>query len=169
MQSNIQNSWYGISNRFIELVIKNEEGELSPKEYQEKGEILAQELKNKGTSTQGYIISQEAEIKAIKEEIKRLKEYADKKEKRIERIKSNVKDALENLGIQKLETPIGTMSIAKNPPSVEIYDESLIPKEYKKEKVVIDIDKAAIKDALKNGKNVQGAKLIEDKTRLNIR
>ena len=117
MQSNIQNSWYGISNRFIELVIKNEEGELSPKEYQEKGEILAQELKNKGTSTQGYIISQEAEIKAIKEEIKRLKEYADKKEKRIERIKSNVKDALENLGIQKLETPIGTMSIAKKRPS----------------------------------------------------
>ena len=59
------NSWYGISNRFIALVLKNEDGELTPEEYQEQGNELALELQNKGVSTQGYILQQEAEIEVI--------------------------------------------------------------------------------------------------------
>lgn len=165
----MENSWYGISSRFLDLVLKSEEGELTPEEYQEQGNALALELRNKGVSTQGYILQQEAEVKAIKEEIKRLKEYADKKEKRIEKIKGTVKDAMERLQIPRLETPVGTFSIKKNRASVEIYDESLVPVEFKKTKVEISPDKDAIREALLKGDTVQGARLIEDKTRLEIK
>ena len=77
------NSWYGISNRFIALVLKNEDGELTPEEYQEQGNELALELQNKGVSTQGYILQQEAEIEAVKEQIKRLQDYCKAREKRV--------------------------------------------------------------------------------------
>lgn len=163
------NSWYGISNRFIALVLKNEDGELTPEEYQEQGNELALELKNKGVSTQGYILQQEAEIEAVKEQIKRLQDYCKAREKRVEKIKSCVKDALEKLGISKLETSIGTISIANNPASVEVYDESLIPAKYIVEKITKSPDKKAIKEALKNGENIQGFTLVEGKTSLRIK
>lgn len=164
-----ENSWFGIRNRFVDLVLKNEDGELTPEEYQEQGQALALELQNKGTSTQGYILQEETEIKGIKEQIARLNEYYKAREKRLDNIKQRVKDTLESLEIQKLETSIGVISIAKCPASVEIYDEALIPAEYKKEKVVESVDKTAIKEALKNGQDVQGARLVEDKTSLRIK
>ena len=76
---------------------------------------------------------------------------------------------MQRLEIQKLESELGTLSIAKNPASVEILDESLVPNDYKKEKVTITVDKTAIKNDLKLGKNIQGVRLVEDKTTLKIK
>ena len=76
---------------------------------------------------------------------------------------------MQDLNLEKIQTELGTLTIAKNPVSVEIYDETLIADEYKKEKVTVSIDKTAIKNAIKNGKDVQGARLVEDKTSLRIK
>ena len=85
------------------------------------------------------------------------------------KFKEYVKENMEKLGLQKIDTELGTLSIAKNPASVEIFDETLIADEYKKEKVTVSIDKTSIKNALKAGKDVQGVKLVEDKTSLRIK
>lgn len=45
--------------------------------------------------------------------------------------------------------------------SVEIQDESRVPEDYKKEKVIVNIDKVSIKKALTGGKDVPGASLLE--------
>lgn len=85
------------------------------------------------------------------------------------KFKEYVKQNMEELELQKIDTELGTLSIAKNPASVEIYDESMIADEYKKEKVTVTIDKTAIKNAIKEGKEVEGARLVEDKTSLRIK
>ena len=162
-------SLYNITNKFIELFEKSEEGELTEQELQEEGTELALALKNKGTSIIAYTKNTESLIDAMKNEEKRIAENRKVLENKLDRFKTYVKENMQRLEIQKLESELGTLSIAKNPASVEILDESLIPDGYKKEKVTITVDKTAIKNDLKAGKNIQGVRLIEDKTTLKIK
>jgi hypothetical protein len=59
-----------------------------------------------------------------------------------------------------------TFAVRKNPPKVEVVDEALIPPEFISYTPVIN--KAAIKDALEEGKEVPGAELVQS-TRLDVR
>ena len=104
---------------------------------QEEGTELALALKNKGTSIIAYTKNIESLIDAMKNEEKRISENRKALENRLDRFKVYVKENMQRLEIQKLESELGTLSIAKNPASVEILDESLIPNDYKKEKVTI--------------------------------
>lgn len=162
-------SLYNITSKFIELFNNAEEELITPEELQIMGNELALELKNKSTSIVAYDRTLEAQENAIDVELERLKLMKDRISKRREKFKNYVKENMETLELQKIETELGTISIAKIPASVEVYDESLVPAEYKKEKVTISVDKTKIKEALKQGQNVQGAKLVEDKTTLRIR
>lgn len=163
------NSLYSIKSRFIELFEKAEFGELTPEEMQEQGNELARELQNKSTGIIGYTRNQELLIQAIKEEENRLAENRKAIENKLDRFKEYVKSNMQELAVEKIETPLGVLSVVKNPASVEIVDETMIPSEYKIKKETYTPDKKAIKEALKNGENILGVKLIEDKTSLRIK
>lgn len=162
-------SLYNITNSFITLFEKAEQGELTKEEIEEQGKDLAISLKNKSTSIIGYVRNLDLTSEAIKNEIDRLTTMKKAIDNKSAKFKEYVKQNMEELELQKIDTELGTLSIAKNPASVEIYDESMIADEYKKEKLTVSIDKTAIKNAIKNGKEVQGARLIEDKTSLRIK
>lgn len=162
-------SLYNITNSFITLFEKAENEELTQEEIQEQGNELALALKNKSASIIGYIRNLDLTSEAIKNEIDRLTIMKKAIDNKNTKFKEYVKENMEKLGLQKIDTELGTLSIAKNPASVEIFDETLIADEYKKEKVTVSIDKTSIKNALKAGKDVQGAKLVEDKTSLRIK
>lgn len=83
-------------------------------------------------------------------------------------LKSYLKDSMENTGITKIECPFFKLSIQKNPASVEVFDENLIPDQFKEPVTTWKIDKNAIKEALKNGETVAGAVLLNG-TRLSIK
>jgi hypothetical protein len=53
----------------------------------------------------------------------------------------------------------GEMKLKKNPPSVVIDDLTQIPTQYQRQKIQVDIDKVAIKAAIKAGEEVPGAHL----------
>lgn len=162
-------SLYNITNSFITLFEKAENGELTKEEIEEQGKDLAISLKNKSTSIIGYIRNLDLTSEAIKNEIDRLTTMKKAIDNKNAKFKEYVKQNMEELELQKIDTELGTLSIAKNPASVEIYDESMIADEYKKEKVTVTIDKTAIKNAIKEGKEVEGARLVEDKTSLRIK
>ena len=162
-------SLYNITNSFITLFEKAEQGELTKEEIEEQGKDLAISLKNKSTSIIGYVRNLDLTSEAIKNEIDRLTTMKKAIDNKIAKFKEYVKQNMEELELQKIDTELGTLSIAKNPASVEIYDESMIADEYKKEKVTVTIDKTAIKNAIKEGKEVEGARLVEDKTSLRIK
>ena len=162
-------SLYNITNSFITLFEKAENEELTQEEIQEQGNELALALRNKSTSIIGYVRNLDLTSEAIKNEIDRLTIMKKAIDNKNTKFKEYVKENMEKLDLQKIDTELGTLSIAKNPASVEIFDETLIADEYKKEKVTVSIDKTSIKNALKEGKNVQGARLVEDKTSLRIR
>lgn len=159
-------SLYNISERFVELFNRED---LTEEEVIEQGNELALILQNKAESIVGYNFTLESNKNAVKQEIERLqgiyKLYEDKQDK----LNKYVKENMEKLGLEKIPTAIGNLTIKKNPASVNIVDEKIIPVEYIKEKVVTSIDKTKIKEDIKKGINVLGAELIETNTRLEIK
>lgn len=63
---------YNITNKFVEIMDKAQEGELTEDEYNELGNELALELKNKSSNIIGYIKNSESLLEAMKTEEKRL-------------------------------------------------------------------------------------------------
>lgn len=162
-------SLYNITNRFIDLFEKAEDGELTQEEIQEQGNELALALQNKSTSIIAYTRNIESIVEAMKAEEKRISDNRKILENKVDKFKEYVKTNMEKLGLEKIQNELGTLAIRKNPASVEIFDEGLIAEEYKEEKITVTIDKTKIKNDLKNGISVQGARLVEDKTSLSVK
>lgn len=163
-------SLYNITNKFVELMDKAQNGELTEEEYNQLGEELALELQNKSANIIGYTQNKEALIEAIDVQIKRLQELKKSEQNGLDKFKQYVKENMEKLGIKKIETELGILSIAKNPMSVEIENEDEIPSEFKQEVVTTKIDKTAIKNHFKEtGEIVAGVQIIDDKTSLRIK
>lgn len=112
----------------------------------------------------------EASAAAIKEAEQQMAERRKRMEKRAEQIRDYLKSCMELAGVTKIDCPHFALSIAKNPDSVEIYEAGLIPADYLKESPPPPPapDKALIKQAIKDGFDVPGAKLVQG-TRLNIK
>jgi hypothetical protein len=102
-----------------------------------------------------------AEAEAIKTERASLYERQKQKENQAERLKGFLSETLHG---EKFESARNKISWRKSEPVI-IMDDSLIPREYMREKITHEPDKIAIKDAIKSGGEVPGAEIKE---RLNI-
>lgn len=163
-------SLYTITNNFVSIMNKVENGEISEEEYNELGQELAIELQNKSVNLIAYMRNEESFIEAVKAEEKRLKEMREKVEKRQEKFKQYVKENMEKLDLTEVPTDLGNLKIAKNPMSVEVENEDEIPSEFKQEVVTTKIDKTAIKNHFKEtGEVIPGIRIVNDKTSLRIK
>lgn len=163
-------SLYNITNKFVELMDKAQEGELTEEEYNQLGEELALELQNKSANIIGYIKNSESLLETIKSEEKRLSEMRKTGEARLEKFYQYVKENMEKLNLPEIPTELGTLKITKNPMSVEIENEDEIPSEFKQEVTTVKIDKTAIKNHFKEtGEVVAGTRIVNDKTSLRVK
>lgn len=163
-------SLYNITNKFVELMDKAQEGQLTEDEYNELGNELALELQNKSSNIIGYIKNSESLLEAMKAEEKRLADMRKQGEKKLEKFYQYVKDNMQRLGLEEIPTELGKLKITKNPMSIEIENEDEIPAEFKKEVVTTQIDKTAIKNHFKDtGEIIPGIRIIDNKTSLRIK
>ena len=161
---------YEITNSFVELMSKAEEGELTEEEYNKIGEELAVQLQAKSSNIIGYYQNENALIEAIDTQIKRLQDLKKVKQNSIDRFKKYVKENMERLEIQKIETELGTLSIAKSPISVEIVNEDEIPEEFKDTITTVKTNKKKISDNFKaTGEIPNGVIIHTDNTNLRIK
>ena len=163
-------SLYNITNKFVELMDKAQEGELTEEEYNQLGEELTIQLQQKGSNIIGYTKNIELTINAMKEEEKRIAENRKSLESKLDKFKQYVKENMERLGITKMDTELGTLSIAKSPTSVEIINEDEVPSEFKQEIITVKIDKTKIKNNFKEtGEIPTGVNIITTNTNLRIK
>lgn len=87
-------------------------------------------LEDKADGYVAVIKSLETDNIAIDEEIKRLKQRKTSNENGIKRLKETLQQVMEETGKEKFKTALNSYSIANNPPSLDVTDESLIPKQY---------------------------------------
>lgn len=110
----------------------------------------------------GFVLrNMEAMETAINAEAERLALRARTISKRRETLKQRLLDAMVFAGVNKVEHPHFTISVQKNPPSVDIFDERQIPADYLTDPKppAPKPDKRLIKQALQDGHDVPGAKL----------
>ena len=163
-------SLFQITNEFQELMNKAEDGEITEELYNEIGSQLAVELKNKSTNIVGYIQNENALIEAISVQIERLQNFKKSRQNNIDNFKKYVKEQMEKLNLPKVETELGTLSIAKSPISVEIIEEDKITNEYKKIVQEVKVDKTKIKEHFKEtGEIIEGVKINTNNTYLKVK
>lgn len=159
----MKQSLFSIGQEYVHLaeaLIENG-GECTP-ELEQALSINKQELETKGINY-GFIIKQiEAEKSIIDAEIERLQNLKKQRNNAVDRLKNNLLSAMDLFGFEKIESPVLKISIRKSE-SVEIEDETLINKKFIVEKISKSTDKAAIKEAIKTGEIVAGARLQSNK------
>lgn len=96
-------------------------------------------------------------MKPFEEETKRLQKRIDGIEKSKKRLKEALTESMKETNTQKITTPLVTLWIQDNQPSLKLVDESKIPAYLTKTDIVPD--KTRIKQLLKEGKDVPGAEL----------
>lgn len=160
-------SLYQITSAFPMIM---EQEEMTPELKEELERELTTLLHEKSQNTIGYIRNIELTIEAMKTEEKRFSEKRKALENKLERFITYVKECMESNGFSKIDTGLGSLTIAKNPMSVEIENEDEIPSEFKQEVVTVKIDKTAIKNHFKEtGEVIPGIKIVDDKTSLRIK
>lgn len=109
-----------------------------------------------------YMRSIEIERDILAKEADRLLDKADVLNNKYESLKQYIFDCMKKADRQEVKTPLFKASIQKNPPKVNIFNDSNIPEEY----LVIkkEISKFKIKYALIKGLEVEGCTLIQDES-----
>lgn len=140
-------------------------------EVQNALDMVKDEINVKVGNGIGLIRSLEALIESIEDEKRRLGRRQAALERRVKYIQEYYIDNLKSMGLNKVITPRGVMSVARAGGRLPliIEDESKIPSEYKVEipskKVV---DKETLRLALEAGEEVEGAHLEARKEYLRL-
>jgi len=111
-----------------------------------------------------FVLMLKADTEALDTEIGRLTARKKARTNRMDGIKSYLMAQMELIGKDKISTPVLTIALQNNPAALNILDEKQIPTSYL---TIIpartEINKAAVKDALKLGMTVPGAELTQGK------
>lgn len=139
---------------------------------QENGEeqVLTDTLESINDSIEakadGYIAvskTLEAENDAIDVEIKRLQERKKINQNGIERLKTTLLEAMEFTGKTKFKTELHNYSIRNNAPSLQINDDTKIPKQFYVEQKP-KLDKRELLKFVKNNGEIDGVELKRSKS-----
>ena len=146
----------------INRMLEENGGELTPE--LEQALIITEE--NLNQKAEGYckaIAIYNGQAATLDEEIKRLTAKKKVAENAVARMKDALKATMNVLQLDKINAGTFTISTRKSK-SLEVLDEALIPEKYKETVTTIKVDKNAIKDAIKNGAEIEGVELKENKS-----
>lgn len=117
-----------------------------------------------------WVLDLEGREEAVDRELARLTARKKAVQNLQRRLKEYTKTCMERVGKTRIEFGAMTVSVYRNPPSVEVRDEKTVPARFI---TIIPeqhvLDKKALLEALKAGEPVEGAALINDKTHLRVR
>lgn len=123
-----------------------EEFEAAKGAFEEKAAALAVAIR----LAKGYAES----LKKYKQDIADRQKSA---ENQIARLEEYLTSEMDRAGVKRLDTVEARVTL-KNSEAVEIEDDELVPMEYKK--IKWEVSKKAIKDAIKAGETVDGARMV---------
>lgn len=154
-------SLFAISSELTEIFNQLEEsgGELTP-ELEQALQISKAELKSKSLNYVHYIKKLENDLELVKVYEEQLEAFKKRKERILERLKDSLKTAVEQFG--EIEADIFKITTRKSE-SVEVINENEIPPQFYISMIVKTLDKKRVKEAIKNGEEVPGAIIKENK------
>lgn len=151
---------YQITQEFVELKAILELEETTP----ELEQALMLNQKDLQTKLGGYAkiaANYQAEIDGAKAELKRIKDYIDQKETAVDRLKNAALQSMLITGTDKIECDFFRFSIRRSE-AVEVDLLEALPTDFVTIKTTKAADKVAIKEAIKRGENITGARIVEN-------
>ena len=152
---------YKIEENYIELIRQAEEaeGEITD-EINEQLEINETQLQSKSIAYLSVIKSKEAFTMQIDDEIKRLQALKRQNSNLVSYLKNRLLNAVNLFGV--FEVGFTKFSTRKSE-SLIVEDVNALPKVFKVIKVTEQADKLAIKKAIKDGMEIKGCSIQENK------
>lgn len=135
----------------------------------ERQNELANLITEKTDSIVYFNQSQEDYLELIDKRLKELQELKKKIIARQERFESYVLGCLDMLGVEKIKGKLASITIRKPRQVVEVYDESLLPPDFFRTKMIVEVDKIKLKEALENNEEIQGAKMSLGKKSISMK
>lgn len=164
---------YVLTNQYLELAQQLADGDFDATTIADSIEAsgITDEIAVKAQGLEYVARGAEAHNLAIDAEIARLKALKEQRCKVAAGLRSYLLDNMQRAEIERIDCPMFSITIRKNPPSVDIYDPLSLPAQYmvtpEPKPPVAAPDKAAIKKAIQAGAEIPGAKLLQG-VRLNI-
>ena len=116
-------------------------------------------LKEKAINIAKVKVNKQSDVDSLDVEIKRLKARQNAIKKGIGMLDEYLLDAMVSTGTKKIESDLFTISLRKS--ERVIVEEGKVPAKFKKQQVIVTVDKKGIKEAIKSGKSVKGASIEE--------
>lgn len=132
--------------------------DLDPEVMQDTLDSIEDAIENKAENIAKLIRNLESDVSAYKEEEDRLKTKRQATENKVKWLKTYLEVNMKLTGKTKFKSGMFNFSIQKNPASVNILDERIIPEEFLIPQLP-KIDKTSLKEILKRGIEVPGAEL----------
>ena len=132
--------------------------DLDPEVMQDTLDSIEDAIENKAENIAKLIRNLESDVAAYKEEEERLKTKRQATENKVKWLKTYLEDNMKLSGKTKFKSGMFNFSIQKNPASVNITDEKIIPEEFLIQQPP-KVDKTSLKEILKRGIEVPGAEL----------
>ena len=126
-------------------------------------ESIEGEFKSKSANVAKYIRNLEHLASGIKEIESNQKHRRNSLEKKIARLKDYLRINFEKTNTEKIESDDIVIAMYKNPVKVHNIDEEKIPEEFFQVKETKLLNKDKIKESLKNGEDIPGCELIQEK------
>jgi len=138
-------------------------------QLQETIDLIEDDFNSKAVNLVKYTNSIDSDIKAVDEEIKRLQERKKVLSNKRDGFRDYLRINMEKSGINKIESPIFNVTLGKAADVVVIDEQDNLPDDFVECSMTIKPNKKAIKEALKDGEDVPGARLESGKSRLIIK
>lgn len=151
---------YEIKGQFKELMEMADECNLTQADIKDTLEGLDYELEEKADAYAKVIRTLECDVDSVDAEIKRLTDKKKRIQNNIGSMKRSLESTMIELGKKKIKTHLFGFNIQKNPPSVNILDESKVPDNFRI-KQPDKIDKKSIIAELKETGNTDWAELVQ--------
>jgi hypothetical protein len=166
-------SLYELSHEYAELLNDISICDEVTAEQEKRIDELNDSVENKIINVAKYIMNLEYEYEAMENSLKKINDRGYKKlsalHREINRKKDYIQNAMRLSQLQKVFSPDFDISIVKNPPKTDVYNEEIIPEKYFVEVIQKDryINRKSLAEDLKKGVDVPGAKIVQE-TRLKI-
>lgn len=154
---------YTIADQYLQDLQKLQDMDLDEQTFADTLESLSGDLEVKATNVAMFVRNLEASAESIKAAEKQMAERRKAIESKAERIRNYLKDNMARTGITKIDCPYFALSLRNSPPAIEVINADEIPAQYFDipEPPAPVLNKNRLKDDLKNGVIVEGARLTQ--------
>jgi hypothetical protein len=152
---------YELSDTYIHLLMLLEDPDVDSHQIEQHLDTITGAIKEKAEAIAGLIRWCEGLAEMRRVEAKRMLDSAAPFANKADWLRDYVLRNMQATGIERIDTARFTLKIKTNPPRVEVLEPMLVPSEYQRQKIVVEVDKRKILEHLKEtGEVVEGTEIV---------